>query len=318
MLKDRDGGTPHSSGTNVEIPRYKRTVQDEKRRELCSSERINDQRIAAQPYASRPQRNRAGITGRIISSKRCRGCLVLGGHGKLKRMVPSGVQVTPTLTDTDTLNMESCLEPDSDGHVISQKLKSVAPKEDGIATIDPTTKGRTRTPQRRSSHPHMIVPVFNQVEQRIRRETFGPELTVVSTIRASVDDGAASGNDIGAEMVSIQPTPTKAVVNRAKSVSLKGEIGIARAELVCLDTCVGLLKKGRERIEQTCTELESVLMTWKRQRSGVVDSRKPSQFCYVSTGNALLMEVCMFHLAKLITTENMGSPPATTGRGHDG
>lgn len=124
----------------------------------------------------------------------------------------------------------------------------------------------------------MPVPIVNQVEQRILRDLFGIERTVVRAGRASVDDGASRETDTDTRTRSVHHTPTKNVVDREKWAALKGKIGLSSAELVRLNAYVGLLMKSKEILEQKCTELYSLLMTWRRQRTGAVDSRTPSVF----------------------------------------
>lgn len=77
--------------------------------------------------------------------------------------------------------------------------------------------GRTEPPERGSTAAHMSLMLVNHVEQRIVRKQFGTERTVVSTGRAFVDHGAASGkeNSIGTGSAP-HPPSTFIVVDRAK------------------------------------------------------------------------------------------------------
>lgn len=94
----------------------------------------------------------------------------------------------------------------------------------------------------------MPVSVVNQVGQHILRELFGTKQTVFSAVTASVDHGAATGIVNGTVTRSVHRTPTHTVVNRAKSVALKGKIVLISAELVPLDTYVGYLTTSEERL----------------------------------------------------------------------
>lgn len=72
---------------------------------------------------------------------------------------------------------------------------------------------------------------------------------------------------------------------------IEGEIGPASAELVRLDAYVSLLTKSKQRLEQTFTDLESVLTRWRSQQTGAVDNRTPTVFCCVRTRRPMLTEV---------------------------
>lgn len=85
--------------------------------------------------------------------------------------------------------------------------------------------GRTETPEQGSKAAHMPLPIFIQVGQRITRDPFGTDRTVVSAGRASVSHGSDIGSDTGTGTGSVHPTPTQIAVYRAKWVALKGEIG---------------------------------------------------------------------------------------------
>lgn len=112
-------------------------------------------------------------------------------------MVPSGVQATPTLTDTNALRTESRLEVESDERVSSQTFERTTTQENCIAAIGSTTTERGETSYRGSTAEQIPVPIVNLLEQRIARELFGIERTVISVGRASVGHGDANGNDNG-------------------------------------------------------------------------------------------------------------------------
>lgn len=143
--------------------------------------------------------------------------MVLGLCGKTRRTVPSGVKATPILSGANALHTE-CLEPDIEDLVSSQTLELTALDEDGIASMVLTTTWRTETPERRFTTAHTPFLVVIQVEQRIMREPF--ELTVVSTGRKSIEENAASGNDISIRAGSLHSTTTKIVGDRGKWVAL--------------------------------------------------------------------------------------------------
>lgn len=102
---------------------------------------------------------------------------------------------------------------------------------------------------------------------------------------------AASENYNSTIMGYIHLTLTQIVVDRANWVSLKGEIGLASAELVRLYTYAGLLMRCMEYLQQKCTGLESLQTKWRLQRTGAVYSSTSSAFCRVRTRCPLLKEV---------------------------
>lgn len=167
-------------------------------------------------------------------------------------MVPSSVQATLTLTGTNAFRMDSGLELDSEDCVISHTLERTAPQEDSVASIVPTTKGRTETSERVSTSTSMSVRVVRWVEQRIERKQFGTGRTLFSAVSASVGHGAASSNYNGTGTGSVHPTQTKIIVERAKCVALKGGIGRPSAEFVVLVAYVGLLINSEQLVEQNC------------------------------------------------------------------
>lgn len=61
--------------------------------------------------------------------------------------------------------------------------------------------------------------------------------------------------------------------------------------MVRLDAYIGLLTKSKERLEQKFTALESVLTTWRLQRTFAVDSSTPFVFCHVRTRRPRLTEL---------------------------
>lgn len=98
-LKGRHVGARRSSGTSAGVPRDNINVQAGKRRVIRSSGRTDDQRAASEPNASRTDRNSAGSTGKRTAPKLCIGSAVLGRSCITQRTLPSGMLVTPTLTE---------------------------------------------------------------------------------------------------------------------------------------------------------------------------------------------------------------------------
>lgn len=84
------------------------------------------------------------------------------------------------------------------------------------------------------------------------------------------------GNDNGAERYSKHSKTTLIVVDRAKLVTIKGEMRRETAELVILDGYVSFFTTFKHCLEQRSSEIENAIAKWRRQRTSAVETSKRS------------------------------------------